>query len=75
MTCIYIFEPNYKIRMFQITELEPFIKDQTYQTLKYLYADYNKISNLLPLEASPFIANYLVLSLKFNKVKQVRNLH
>ncbi|XP_027836855.2 protein halfway isoform X1 [Aphis gossypii] len=52
-----------------ITNIDLLVSDQTYKTLRFFYADENKISNLLSLEGSTFIENYAVLSLKLNQLK------
>ncbi|XP_025420320.1 protein halfway isoform X3 [Sipha flava] len=54
-----------------ITSIETLISDHTYKTLRYLYADENKISNILSLEGSTFIDNFLVLSLRLNQLKSI----
>ncbi|KAJ3629863.1 hypothetical protein MTP99_014228 [Tenebrio molitor] len=54
-----------------ITTLELFSSDPTYQNLRELYADNNQITSILPLEGSQFLSNFVILSLRNNKLKSL----
>ncbi|KAJ3661945.1 hypothetical protein Zmor_006317 [Zophobas morio] len=54
-----------------ITGLELFSSDPSYQNIRELYADNNEITSILPLEGSQFLSNFVVLSLRNNKLKSL----
>lgn len=47
--------------------------EPSYQHLRELYADNNEITSILPLEGTNFFTNFVVLSLRNNKLKSVKN--
>ncbi|XP_044766431.1 protein halfway [Coccinella septempunctata] len=51
-----------------ITSLAAVNNDISYVHLRELYADNNQITSVLPLEGSKFISNFVVLSLRNNKI-------
>ncbi|XP_967806.3 protein halfway isoform X2 [Tribolium castaneum] len=54
-----------------ITSLELFSTDSSYQNIRELYADNNQITSILPLEGSQFLSSFAVLSLRNNKLKSL----
>lgn len=52
------------------------ISEDSYENLRELYADHNKIDSILPLmESRKFISSFTVLSLRYNKFKTVSNVN
>lgn len=54
-----------------ISSLESFSSDDTYKSVRELYADNNEITSILPLEGTNFISNFALLRLKHNKLKSI----
>ncbi|XP_023311646.1 protein halfway [Anoplophora glabripennis] len=52
-----------------ITSLQE-LGDPSYQHLMFLYADNNQISTIQQMEGTKFMSNFVVLSLKNNKIKE-----
>lgn len=63
------------IIIFQITNLDALTSNETYKTLRFFYADENKITNITTLEGSYFMYNFAVLSLKLNQLKFVSTIY
>lgn len=60
----------HSVFFFQITSLEG-IGNKTYNNIRELYANDNKITSLKPLEGTPFFTQFQNISLRNNKIDQV----
>ncbi|XP_063825982.1 protein halfway [Ostrinia nubilalis] len=54
-----------------ITSLQAVGDDPTYEHLRQLFADYNDVSNIIALEGTKFIDNFMLFSIGHNKLKTI----
>ncbi|XP_053609893.1 protein halfway isoform X2 [Plodia interpunctella] len=54
-----------------ITSLQAVGDDPTYEHLRQLIVDYNDIENIVELEGTKFIENFLLFSIGYNKLKTI----
>lgn len=56
-----------------ITSLQTVADDQTYEHLRQLIVDHNDIPNILELEGTKFIDNFMLFSIAYNKLKTIHS--
>lgn len=54
-----------------ITSLQAVSDDPTYEHIRYLIADHNDIANIVELEGTKFIDNFMIFSITNNKLKTI----
>ncbi|KAL0882809.1 hypothetical protein ABMA27_016354 [Loxostege sticticalis] len=54
-----------------ITSLQAVGDDPTYEHLRQLFLDYNDVTNIIALEGTKFIDNFMVFSIGHNKLKTI----
>ncbi|CAH0585439.1 unnamed protein product [Chrysodeixis includens] len=54
-----------------ITSLQPVADDASYEHLRQLIVDHNDIANILELEGTKFIDNFMLFSIAYNKLKTI----